>query len=147
MDLYRMSYISKNTIATSKEEIESEVKSILASATKNNPSMDITGALLFSGGYFCQTIEGPEDSIEELFETIQMDDRHGEVTVLHFEEIEERGFSDWSMAFAGIEDTMRFDIDGIKESKDELGMRETGKALVAVLDELVNQHQAIKNQG
>ena len=145
MDLYRMSYISKNTIATSKEEIESEVKSILASATKNNPSMDITGALLFSGGYFCQTIEGPEDSIEELFETIQMDDRHGEVTVLHFEEIEERGFSDWSMAFAGIEDTMRFDIDGIKESKDELGMRETGKALVAVLDELVNQHQAIKN--
>ena len=145
MDLYRMSYISKNTIATSKEEIESEVKSILASATKNNPSMDITGALLFSGGYFCQTIEGPEDSIEELFETIQMDDRHGEITVLHFEEIEERGFSDWSMAFAGIEDTMRFDIDGIKESKDELGMRETGKALVAVLDELVNQHQAIKN--
>jgi hypothetical protein len=145
MDLYRMSYISKNTIATSKEEIESEVKSILASATKNNPSLDITGALLFSGGYFCQTIEGPEDSIEELFETIQMDDRHGEVTVLHFEEIEERGFSDWSMAFAGIEDTMRFDIDGIKESKDELGMRETGKALVAVLDELVNQHQAIKN--
>jgi hypothetical protein len=140
-----MSYISKNTIATSKEEIESEVKSILASATKNNPSLDITGALLFSGGYFCQTIEGPEDSIEELFETIQMDDRHGEVTVLHFEEIEERGFSDWSMAFAGIEDTMRFDIDGIKESKDELGMRETGKALVAVLDELVNQHQAIKN--
>jgi hypothetical protein len=145
MDLYRMSYISKNTIATSKEEIESEVKSILASASKNNPSLDITGALLFSGGYFCQTIEGPEDSIEELFETIQMDDRHGEVTVLHFEEIEERGFSDWSMAFAGIEDTMRFDIDGIKESKDELGMRETGKALVAVLDELVNQHQAIKN--
>ena len=145
MDLYRMSYISKNTIATSKEEIESEVKYILASANKNNPSMDITGALLFSGGYFCQTIEGPEDSIEELFETIQMDDRHGEVTVLHFEEIEERGFSDWSMAFAGIEDTMRFDIDGIKESKDELGMRETGKALVAVLDELVNQHQAIKN--
>ena len=145
MDLYRMSYISKNTIATSKEEIESEVKSILASATKNNPSMDITGALLFSGGYFCQTIEGPEDSIEELFETIQMDDRHGEVTVLHFEEIEERGFSDWSMAFAGIEDTMRFDIEGIKESNDELGMRETGKALVAVLDELVNQHQAIKN--
>ena len=107
--------------------------------------MEITGALLFSGGYFCQTIEGPEDSIEELFETIQMDDRHGEITVLHFEEIEERGFSDWSMAFAGIEDTMRFDIDGIKESKDELGMRETGKALVAVLDELVNQHQAIKN--
>ena len=145
MDLYRMSYISKNTIATSKEEIESKVKSILASATKNNPSMDITGALLFSGGYFCQTIEGPEDSIEELFETIQMDDRHGEITVLHFEEIEERGFSDWSMAFAGIEDTMRFDIDGIEESRDELGMRETGKALVAVLDELVNQHQAIKN--
>ena len=114
---------------------------VLAAATRNNPALDITGALLYSGGYFCQAIEGPVDNIEELFEAIQMDDRHCEVTVLHFEPIEERGFSDWSMAFAGIEETMRFDISGIKESKDELGMRQTGVALVNVLDQLVNQHQ------
>jgi hypothetical protein len=145
MDLYRMAYISKNTIDGGGEDVETQIKSILASATKNNPAMGITGALLYSGGYFCQAIEGPEDAIEELFETIQMDGRHGDVTVLHFEEIEERGFSDWSMAFAGIEETARFDIDGIKASKDELGMKETGHALVQVLDQLVNQHQAIEN--
>ena len=145
MDLYRMAYISKNTIDGGREDVETQIKSILASATKNNPAMDITGALLYSGGYFCQAIEGPEDAIEELFETIQMDGRHGDVTVLHFEEIEERGFSDWSMAFAGIEETARFDIDGIKASKDELGMKETGHALVQVLDQLVNQHQTIEN--
>lgn len=142
-DLYRMAYISKSVLPGTREYVQSQIESILASATKNNPSMDITGALLYSGGYFCQVIEGPEDAIEELFETIQMDDRHGEVTVLHFEPIEERGFSNWSMAFAGIEDEMRFDIDGIKSSKDELGMRETGIALVNVLDELVNQHQSM----
>ena len=144
-DLYRMAYISKSKLAGDRDAVKQEVESILAAATRNNPSIDVTGALLYSGGYFCQTIEGPEESIEELFETIQMDGRHSDVTVLHFEPIEERGFSDWSMAFAGIEDTMRFDIEGIKASKDELGMKETGVALVKVLDDLVNQHQGILN--
>jgi hypothetical protein len=144
-ELYRMAYISKSKLVGDRDAVKQEVESILAAATRNNPSIDVTGALLYSGGYFCQTIEGPEDSIEELFETIQMDGRHSDVTVLHFEPIEERGFSDWSMAFAGIEDTMRFDIEGIKASKDELGMKETGVALVKVLDDLVNQHQGILN--
>ena len=144
-ELYRMAYISKSKLVGDRDAVKQEVESILAAATRNNPSIDVTGALLYSGGYFCQTIEGPEDSIEELFETIQMDGRHSDVTVLHFEPIEERGFSDWSMAFAGIEETMRFDIEGIKASKDELGMKETGVALVKVLDDLVNQHQGILN--
>lgn len=144
-ELYRMAYISKSKLVGDRDAVKQEVESILAAATRNNPSIDVTGALLYSGGYFCQTIEGPEDSIEELFETIQMDGRHSDVTVLHFEPIEGRGFSDWSMAFAGIEETMRFDIEGIKASKDELGMKETGVALVKVLDDLVNQHQGILN--
>lgn len=142
-ELFRLAYISKNTIEGTREEIQAQIESILAAATKNNPSIDVTGALLYSGGYFCQAIEGPEEPLEELFETIQMDPRHGDVTVLSFEEIEERGFSAWSMAFAGIEDEMRWDIDGIRASKDELTMRETGEALVATLDELVSQHQRL----
>ncbi|AEP28378.1 BLUF domain-containing protein [Brumicola nitratireducens] len=142
-DLYNIAYISKNAIHGNHEEIKQQISDILAKAQKNNPVRGISGALLYSGGYFCQVIEGPEDEIEELFEIIQMDDRHSDVTVLHFEPLEERGFSDWSMAFAGIEENMRFDIDGIKNSKDELAMKETGKALVNVLELLVSQHQSV----
>jgi hypothetical protein len=144
-NLYQLSYISKNLIDGDREVLETQIKSILASATKNNLKLGITGALLYSGGYFCQVIEGEEDNIEDLFETIQIDDRHTEVTVLNFEKSEERSFSEWSMAFAGIEDSMRFDITGLKDAhdvKNDIAMKKTGKNIVSVLTELVHKKQA-----
>jgi hypothetical protein len=143
--LYNLAYISKNSIKGTPDETKVEICDILAAAHRNNPKKGITGALLYSGGYFCQVIEGPQDVLEELFESIQMDNRHSDVTVLHFEPIESRGFNEWAMAFAGIEDTMRFDIDGVLASKDELKMRETGRNLVSVLDQMVKQHQSVIN--
>lgn len=145
-DLYNLAYISKNTIKGSPEQITEQIRTILAAAHKNNPALGVTGALLYSGGYFCQVIEGAQDVLEELFETIQMDDRHGEVTVLHFEPIEVRGFSEWAMALAGIEDHMRFDIEGVLRSKDELAMKETGHHMAAVLEQLVTQRQSVLGQ-
>lgn len=139
--LYNLAYISKNSIVGSPEEVKTEIRHILAAARKNNPKLGVTGALLYSGGYFCQVIEGPQEVLEELFETIQMDARHKSVTVLHFEPIQTRGFTDWAMALAGIEDKTRFDIEGVLVSKDELKMRETGHNLVTVLESLVKQHQ------
>ena len=53
------------------------------------------------------------DKGKELFEIIQMDDRHTDVTVLHFEPLDQRNFADWSMALAGIEDKARFNLDGL----------------------------------
>lgn len=115
----------------------------MASALKNNPSLGVTGALLYSGGFFCQVIEGPQEVLEELFEAIQLDERHGHVTVLHFEPIQGRSFGEWAMAFAGIEDTMRFSTEGILDSKDKIKAEETGRHLVSTLDRLVKEHQGV----
>jgi hypothetical protein len=142
-DLYNLAYISKNAIKGDAEAIKEQIRNILATAHRNNAAKGVTGALLYSGGYFCQVIEGAGDVLEELFETIQMDGRHGDVTVLHFQPIEARGFSDWAMALAGIEESMRFDIDGILASKDDLKMKETGRDLVSVLERMVQQHQSV----
>ena len=101
-DLYSIAYLSKSTIGGSKEDVVREIESLLAVARKKNKSLNITGALLYSGGYFSQVIEGPMEAIEELFETIQNVPRHTEVTVLHFNPLENRSFSDWAMALAGI---------------------------------------------
>lgn len=141
-DLYHLAYISKSAIPPAREEVEQALRAILDAARQKNPSLGITGALLFSGGYFCQVIEGDLDALETLYETIQMDGRHTECTVLFFEPIEARGFGAWDMAFAGIEEEMRFPIEEIKQSHDELAMHETGEQVVAVLSELVSQHQA-----
>lgn len=144
-DLYNLAYISKNTIKGTPEETQEQIRQILAVAHKNNPAKGITGALLYSGGYFCQVIEGSQENLEELYESIQMDPRHSDVTVLHFEPISSRGFGEWAMAFAGIEDKMRFDIEGVRASKDQLQMKEAGHDLVAVLEKMVTQRQSVLN--
>lgn len=140
-DLYRLAYISRNSIQGDRQAIACEIEKILATALRNNPSKGITGALLYSGGFFCQVIEGAQDDIETLFESIQMDDRHTDVTILHFEKIDARGFDEWAMAFAGIEDSMRFDLDQIKSSKDDLAMQNAGRDLAKVLEDIVEQNQ------
>ena len=141
--LYSLAYISRNVIEGSRDELKAEIKSILASAHKNNPTLGVTGALLYSGGYFCQVIEGPAGVLEALFEKIQFDDRHRQVTLLHIEPIERRRFGEWAMAFAGIDENMRFDTEGIVDSKNKIKAEETGRNLVDTLDRLVRQHQAI----
>ena len=140
--LYNLAYISRNMINGAKEDIEKEVQKILQSAQKNNPRINVTGALLYSGGWFCQVIEGDYEVLDELFETIQMDERHGEVTVLHFEPLEARGFSEWAMAFAGIQDEQPFDIEGVLATKDQIKMHEAGESLIQTLDKLVTAHQS-----
>ena len=143
--LFSLTYISKNMIPGTQDDINFQIESILAAAQKNNPALGVTGALLYSGGYFCQVIEGEDEVLEDLFETIQMDARHGEVTVLQFEPIKERSFSQWGMALAGIEEEMRIDIEGVLGSKDELKTFETGRNMVALLEQMVAQHQSVFN--
>ena len=46
-------------------------------------------------------LEGTRHDIELTFERIQRDPRHGNVEVLAFEEVQNRGFPSWSMAFVG----------------------------------------------
>lgn len=145
-NLFRLAYISKNNFTGPLEEQKENVQSILDVAQRNNKKVDVTGALLWSGDYFCQVLEGENEALEDLFETIQMDSRHNEITVLHFEPIDRRSFSEWAMAMAGNELTMRFDIKGIRASKDEILMQETGKDLVNVLEQLVQKHQSISTK-
>lgn len=99
--LYKLVYCSSNRLKGSDAEIKKELQDILASARKNNPALGITGALLYNSGNFAQVLEGPLASIEQIFERIQRDPRHGEVTVVQSGTTPARDFPEWSMAFAG----------------------------------------------
>ena len=100
-ELYRCVYYSKNLIAGGSAEIAAEIESILTAARRNNPTVSVTGALLFNRGLFAQVLEGPCPSVETLFEKILRDQRHGDIQVLAFSSVPERLFSNWSMAFLG----------------------------------------------
>lgn len=76
-----------------------ELTELLASIRPANEAAGITGALLYSDGNFVQTLEGPDDVVEETFARIAADDRHRGVIEAWREQIDERAFPDWSMGF------------------------------------------------
>ena len=103
--LHRVLYCSRNRIPGNKEAVAGGIRDILAISRENNARAGVTGGLLFTQGCFAQVLEGPLDAIEATFERIQCDERHSDVTVLQSMPIAARDFSDWSMAFAGTENT------------------------------------------
>lgn len=101
--LCSLAYFSRNAVLGGPAELSAQIHDILLRARANNQRHDVTGALLFSDGCFAQVLEGPAESVEAIFETIQCDPRHAEVTILHLHPVAERSFGKWSMAFGGID--------------------------------------------
>jgi hypothetical protein len=100
--LRRVTYISRALTAS-----RAELDAILAVARRNNAAMRVTGAMMLTNKHFAQVLEGPPDAVEEIFERIQMDERHTAVAVLEVANVTARAFDAWTMGF--IEDTAGFD--------------------------------------
>jgi Sensors of blue-light using FAD len=142
-DLYKLVYCSHNAIRGTGEEVANALLSLLEFAESKNRSLNISGILLYHGGIFTQVLEGPQNSVEQLFGIIQLDDRHSEVTVALRGQAAERDFPEWSMAFA---DGEKLCADG--ENTSRLSLAQTavdgvlatqegaGEKLLAVLKTL-----------
>lgn len=82
----------------SNTEITSEILSdILITSRDFNSKNNVTGCLLYHNKVFLQLLEGEKETVENLFEKIKDDKRHSNIVLI--EKVEERLFSDWSMAF------------------------------------------------
>jgi len=100
--LYTLCYVSRNAIDHQEiGELHREIEAILRTARQINAQRQITGALLYTAGYFAQVLEGPLSAVETIFERIQFDPRHRDIQILQFHPLDRRSFGDWSMAFAG----------------------------------------------
>lgn len=99
--LHRLVYYSRNRMPGLPDHVGAELRSILAASRRNNAPLGVTGALMFNTGCFAQVLEGRQAAVELTFERIQQDPRHGDVSVLAFEPIQERLFGHWSMGFVG----------------------------------------------
>lgn len=141
--LYRIVYASKNLLGGTEAETRAEVEQILAASRRNNARAGVSGALMFNNGAFAQVLEGPQRGVEETFERIQRDTRHGEVTVLECGPVAARGFVAWSMAFVGQSVRGRAMWSGLAaESGFDLA-RLDGDAVFAMLHGLVLEEEAV----
>lgn len=84
-------------ISTAPTLLREDVDAILAASARNNPARGITGLLLFNGRNFLQLLEGEEDEVAGLMDTITADPRHSGVSVLDRRGIEHRTCPDWAM--------------------------------------------------
>ena len=78
---------------------EEDVLSILHQARANNTRYGLTGALLYFEGRFIQILEGPDDEVHARFAAISADPRHRSIHKISEDEIAERQFPEWTMAF------------------------------------------------
>lgn len=92
-----------------------EIDRILASCKQHNPSLDITGVLLYSQAKFIQYVEGDAAQLSALYEKIKQDQRHENVRMISYGPIREKAFPSWHMATKQVtqrEVEFRTDITG-----------------------------------
>jgi hypothetical protein len=78
-----------------------DLKKLLSGARKRNKALGVSGMLVFHGDTFLQALEGEKRAVNEIFERIASDQRHGDIAVLHRGPgIDQRVFGDGSMGFA-----------------------------------------------
>ena len=96
---------------------DDDILDILKISRENNSKKNITGILVFQKKTreFMQILEGEKDAIFDMLDTIQNDNRHTGLELVYDEEIEERMFKNWSMAFADLENVDKCKLDGVSE--------------------------------
>ncbi|MFT6898494.1 MAG: hypothetical protein ACJA13_002915 [Paraglaciecola sp.] len=96
MFLTRLIYVSTIYENAAQETLEDILKVSRDNNTKNN----LTGMLCFNRKYFLQCLEGSRTNVNETYNRILKDNRHGNIIILDYSEINARDFADWSMAYA-----------------------------------------------
>lgn len=97
--LVRCLYASRATQPASDKLFEG----ILEQSRRNNAAKGITGLLCLTKDIFVQVLEGGRDEVCELFGKIIGDERHHNVRLLVYTEIDERHFASWTMGQVNVE--------------------------------------------
>jgi len=94
--VFRLIYRSRSKIPEPDRKVT--LGQIFSQARSNNKGQRISGALLVSGDWFAQVLEGDEALVRELYGKIGEDGRHDHVTLLETRAVANRIFSRWAMA-------------------------------------------------
>ncbi len=98
---------------------DSELVDLLEQSRDNNARRGISGMLLYKDGSFMQVMEGPEDAVNELYESILKDKRHAGLILLFREQIEERQFPNWTMGFRNLRHVDLREMPGYSDFLEE----------------------------
>lgn len=91
--------IYRSTTTSASGRAADDIPGIVRQAAARNGIEGISGLLYSEGSSFLQAIEGPEESIAGLLETLYADPRHRDIAILVDREADAREFGDWTMVY------------------------------------------------
>jgi hypothetical protein len=141
--LVRLLYASRAAAPVNQDTIES----ILQQSRSYNPSLGVTGILCHGGDVYMQVLEGGRAAVNELYNKIVRDPRHTEVLLLHYEEVAERRFSGWTMGQVNVSKINPSTLLKYTERPELDPFATSGKASLALLEELISTAQIVGRAG
>lgn len=77
-----------------------ELKKILTKSQYKNLRLDLSGLLIFHRGRFMQLLEGSEQYVKSLYDTIRQDPRHTDLEIIFEADSNSRSMPSWAMGFS-----------------------------------------------
>jgi len=108
-------YVSSATNLLNAEELYS----LISQSQLKNAHFGVTGCIIYHDGNILQYIEGTRASIDFIYDSIVLDSRHTGIQRLCYEPVEQRSFSDWTMALKYIPDT-EYDYTSLYELFEDI---------------------------
>lgn len=139
-DLYQLIFLSKSNPELGEEEVYQLIDDIHQESSCNNVRDDISGAMLWVDGYFCQVLEGPDEQLQRRFGVIQADPRHSACKLLRYEPIEQRQFPAEPLRVVGVSWAP---IRGLSAALDGLGVISSTDAGEQIITALLGAERAI----
>ena len=95
------------------------LEEILTKSRSNNPSIGVTGNLIYHSDLFLQLLEGPHLAVDKLYQTILADNRHADIVKLRDETFSRRLFASWAMKNDGHQSWMLSRSEIARMNNDE----------------------------
>jgi hypothetical protein len=131
--LVRLLYASRAAQSVTQATIES----IMQQSREHNPAQGITGVLCYGGDVYMQVLEGGRSAVNALYNRIVADARHQEVMLLNYEEVGERRFAAWTMGQVNLAKVNPSTLLRYLEKPELDPFAVSGKASLALLEELI----------
>ena len=142
-ELHSLIYVSHSNSHVDDHAANEVIQNILVTSRAKNARLDVTGALLFSEGCFSQVLEGARGAVETIYDAIQCDARHRDVTLLSFKPAPARYFPEWSMAYAGLSagPAWTAKVEGLLADPSTIDGNALGRELIGLMTELIREQE------
>lgn len=131
--LQQLLYVSVETHPLSDDDLAG----LLKQSRHNNERLGITGILIYYKRHFFQVLEGEKEKVFELFNKIKTDQRHISVILVWDQEVSERSFKDWTMAFLNLNEIDKSQLEGFSDFLEKNFTTEITKQHLTIAEQLL----------